>query len=379
MTKRPILTILFASITFIVTLAIGIFTNEHMQVSLFNKEILALEGALFTPIIRIDPEAYSISPEQLYTMDENVILGKYGEWTYCQYDLPSEDEEVLLAVDFQSVTVDESVQSGQVFLVDMELTNSGNTRLFNSSAGCWEGDVVNVGTQKEIDRASYFGGGEAVISGWISSNRIKMVEEYVDPGETFHVQFQSVAPDSATDDIYREWFQPVIEDVEWVGETFPVDIVVGEPTESMYSNIEFAMDGPMAASELEGLERSLEISLADQEMYALMGDTVVWTMKVSTGASATPTPRGTYEVLNKQELRIGGASPHYRMPYWQGWRSDGYGLHALPYLATDGGAFWYEALDHIGIPVSHGCIRMLPDDAEKLYGYTEIGTELYIH
>lgn len=54
-------------------------------------------------------------------------------------------------------------------------------------------------------------------------------------------------------------------------------------------------------------------------------------------------------------------------------RPSGYGLHALPSLGNDGGIFWTEALTHIGIPVSHGCVRILPEDAIWLYDFTEIG------
>ena len=103
-------------------------------------------------------------------------------------------------------------------------------------------------------------------------------------------------------------------------------------------------------------------------------------METSTGAYDTPTPRGNYKILNKQELRIGGAAPHYRMPFWQGWRTDGYGIHGLPYLgANDGGWFWKEAENHIGIPVSHGCIRTPDRDAETLHGFTVIGTPMFIY
>jgi len=114
-------------------------------------------------------------------------------------------------------------------------------------------------------------------------------------------------------------------------------------------------------------------------MYLKVGEEAVYQMTISSGASETPTPTGTWSVLNKQELRIGGAWPHYRMPYWQGFTSWGHGLHALPYLESDGGVFWSEALTHIGIPVSHGCIRMLPDDAVTVYEFSDVGTSLYIH
>ena len=371
---------MLAALTFIVTVTASVMNDDHMKasilddvVNLFEGDAEPLKGSVFTPILRLDPDKYDINVGDLI-LDENVILGKRGEWTYCRYIPPAEIE---YGVEFVDVTVDEEISGGEVFLVDIELKNTGNVRLFGEDSECEDFNAVNIGTVNEMDRRSEFGSNGADISGWTSANRIKIVEDYVDPGETFHAQFQSVAP--VGDDIYREWFQPVVEWVSWLGEPFYVDIAVDNPTESMYDNISFVTDVAIAASELEGLERNLEIDLSDQMMFAKMGDITVWSFMISSGAHDTPTPRGNYQVLNKQELRIGGAWPHYRMPYWQGWRVDGYGLHALPYLANDNGAFWSEAWDHIGIPVSHGCIRQLPDDAQTLYEFTSIGTPLYVH
>jgi hypothetical protein len=380
MIKRPILTIMLAALTFVATMTASVMNDDNMKasilddvVNLFESDAEPLKGSIFTPLLRLDPGDLTFETMDLI-LDDHVVLGKYGEWTYCQYEAP---EEVEYGVEFVSATVDEEIEGGGVFLVDFELKNTGNVRLFGEDAGCEDFYPLNLGTQNEMDRASQFGKNNADISGWLSSNRVKIVEDYVDPGETFHAKFQSVAP--VGDDVHREWFQPVVEWTAWVGEPFYVDIVVDSPTETMLDNISFAHSVSISASELEGLERSLEIDLSDQMMFAKMGETTVWSFMISSGAYDTPTPRGNYQVLNKQELRIGGASPHYRMPYWQGWRVDGYGLHALPYLANDNGAFWSEALDHIGIPVSHGCIRQLPDDAQRLYEFTDIGTPLYVH
>lgn len=381
MIKRPILTVALATVTFLVTMAGSVSGDEQMKasmfedfVSLFEDEAEPLQGSLFSPIVRLDPEEYDYDLSDI-TLDENVIVGKYGEWTYCQYEMPAEDE-IEYNTEFVSYTIDEEISGGDVFFVEVEMVNTGNVRLFSEDANCGDFYPINMGTQYELDRASDFGTSDTRISGWLASNRIKMVEDYADPGETFHFQFQSIAPEG--DDIHREWFQPVIEWVSWVGEPFYVDVVVGEPTEQMLDDIYFVRTASLSASELSG-ERNLEVNLSEQTMNALIGDTTIWTFPVSTGAYDTPTPTGNYQILNKQELRVGGEYPHYRMPYWQGWRTDGYGLHALPYLGSDGGAFWQEALSHIGIPVSHGCVRQLPEDAETLYEFTDIGTPLYIH
>lgn len=367
--RRPILTMFIASLTFMVTLLVGIFSNDHIQASLFNKPVAAVSGVYFDNVIRVDPEAYGEGNDL-----QDVVLGKYGEWSYCQYDLPEVPE---YNVELSRVSVEENILPGQVFSVSMTFVNAGNTRLFAEDANCFGQPAINVGTQKAQDRDSVFGSSESAVTGWIRPNRVVMVEDFVEPNEVFHVDFQSIAPEG--DNIYREFFQPVIEGIGWVDESFGVDITVGTPTATMLDNITYVSELSLDAAQLEGLDRNLEIVLADQMMYAKFGDLSVWKMQISSGAWATPTPRGNYKILTKQELRIGQAYPHYRMPYFQLWDWRGYGIHALPYLATDGGTFWSEALSHIGIPVSHGCIRTLPEDAETVYGFTDIGTELWVH
>ena len=367
--RRPILTMFFASLTFMVTLLVGILSNEHVQASLFNKPVTALSGVYFDDVTRIDPEAYGEGNDMT-----DVVLGKYGEWSFCQYDLPENPE---YKVELSEVKVDENILPGSVFGVSMTFVNAGNTRLFAEDSKCYGLPALNVGTQKSQDRDSVFGSSDSAVTGWIRPNRILMTEDYVEPNEVFHVEFQSIAPEG--DNIYREFFQPLIEDQAWVGESFGVDITVGAPSDEMKSDISFVTELSLDAKQLDGLDRNLEIDLANQMMYAKFGELTVWSMQVSSGAYATPTPRGTYKILTKQELRIGQASPHYRMPYFQLWDSRGYGIHALPYLATDGGTFWSQALTHIGRPVSHGCIRTLPDDAETLYKFTSIGTPLVVY
>lgn len=373
--KRPILTIFYSSLTFIVTVSIGVFRGaEAGQASLFNTPAQPLVGIYFEPVNRIDPEAYSILPASEEGLDEQTVLGKYGEWSYCDYRAPEAPE---YGVDLQEVEVQEDIESGQVFQVDMSFMNNGNVRLFAEDSGCYSGAVLNVGTQKAQDRSSVFGASKYALAGWTAPNRIKMTEPYVDPGDVFNVSFESLAPEG--DDIYREYYQPVVEGVAWVGEAFGVDIEVGEVTEAMKNDIQFVDELSIQATALAGLDRNLEIVLAEQMMYARFGELRVWSMQISSGHWETPTPKGNYQILSKQELRVGSKWPHYHMPYFQLWRSDGYGIHALPYLANDGGAFWYEALNHIGIPVSHGCVRTLPEDAVTAYQFTEVGNAVWIH
>jgi len=369
--KRPITTMFFATLIFLLTVVSTFVNNEHVQVSIFNKTLTPHSGVRIEPATRIDPEAYDSVD---LASDKNVFMGKYGEWSYCEYDAP---ESPTYSVELQGVEVQEDIQPGDVFLVDITFKNTGNARLFSADSGCYDVPVLNLGTQKSQDRLSVLGSPENRISGWKSSTRVKMSDDYIDPEGTFHFQFQSLAPEG--DNIYREYFQPVVENMAWIGESFAFDVPIGTPTEDMLSDISFVEEVSIAASELTGLERNLEIVLASQMGYARFGEITVWSLQISSGLPSLPTPKGNYTVLSKQELRIGQKWPHYYMPYFQLFTWRGHGLHALPYLMNDGGVFWKEALSDIGKPVSHGCVRQLPEDAITLYNFTSVGTPIWIH
>lgn len=372
MSKRPIITAIFAALTLASTMA-GVDT-QHMQVSLFGADIQAASGIILSHGVRVDPKVFLSDASTALSRSDSSYVGKIGQWSYCDYTLP---DAPTYSVELVSSEVDENIVPGQVFMSTMTFKNTGNTRLFSSKSECENVPVFNVGTQNVTDRASIFGASSVAMSGWTSSNRIKMSTEYADPEQDFTVIFQSIAPEG--DNIYREYFQPVVEDVSWIGSAFPLDIKVGTPTEEMTKNMSFVKDAiTIAASDLIGKEKSFNIDLSEQMMSVKIGDITIWKFLISSGAYDHPTPTGNFNISIKQELRIGGAWPHYRMPYFMMWRSDGYGIHALPYLATDGGTFWNEARDHIGKPVSHGCIRSLPEDATIMYAFADIGTAVNI-
>ncbi len=276
------------------------------------------------------------------------------------------------------VKLSDEIRPGEMFQTEVLVKNTGNVTWYSHGSDCDDKTVVNLGTEKIRDRASvFFTEGEEGDTGWIGNNRVGLLEDAVLPGDTATFSFRSKAP--LTHSLYREYFGLVAENKAWFeGFEIPVDIPVGEVTGKDRFDVRFIKDVSLDTAQLIG-DRWLEADLSEQKIKFHVGDLVVYTMPISSGAAKTPTPLGTWNIFLKQELRIGGAAPHYRMPYFQMFTKGGAGLHALPYLATDGGVFWKEALSHIGIPVSHGCIRMLPEDAVLVYAFTEIGTKIEIH
>ena len=127
--------------------------------------------------------------------------------------------------------------------------------------------------------------------------------------------------------------------------------------------------------------KMIRIWLESQRMYLVENGVVTHTYPISTGAPQTPTPQGSFEVFKKEDLRISKQGVPYRMPnYISFTKSNSHGIHALPYLGAspDRSGYWHEALEHIGTPVSHGCVRLLPEDSAVLYEWAEMGVPVEI-
>ena len=82
---------------------------------------------------------------------------------------------------------------------------------------------------------------------------------------------------------------------------------------------------------------------------------------VATGKPTTPTPIGSFTIINKQ-IDPGG-------PYgtrWLGLSKKGYGIHGT------------NNPESIGTAASNGCIRMYNEDIEALFNITSVGTPVLI-
>jgi hypothetical protein len=109
---------------------------------------------------------------------------------------------------------------------------------------------------------------------------------------------------------------------------------------------------------ISGPGKSIIVSLADQRAYFLENDCIVNILRVSTGASGTPT--GYYRI-SAHRGTVSGCN------FWMDWRPN-YGMHAWPsYLGS------YE--ENLGInPMSHGCVRLHPLEAYWPYSWAPDGT-----
>lgn len=117
----------------------------------------------------------------------------------------------------------------------------------------------------------------------------------------------------------------------------------------------------------------IEINLSEQKLYAYEGTNLVGAYIVSTGQWSTPTPVGVRYIESKSD-RAYSAKYDLYMPYWNS-IGGGYGIHELPEWANG----YKEGEDHLGTPVSHGCIRLGVGSAEFIYNWAPTGTPVDIH
>ena len=110
-----------------------------------------------------------------------------------------------------------------------------------------------------------------------------------------------------------------------------------------------------------------------QELYQQLNGVTIRTHRVSTGKPGMATPKGEYTIGNKSK-RAWSKTYGLWMPYWLGLKGSRMGIHELP--EWPGG--YKEGANHLGQPVSHGCIRLGVKAAEILYEWTEVGTKVTI-
>jgi hypothetical protein len=268
-------------------------------------------------------------------------------------------------------------EQGGLEEVTLFFTNTGTIPMFGDDSGCTFRPITRLGTANYRDRESiFFVNVDGEDTGWMGPNRVKLDQVKVDPGEKGSFTFTIKVPEQEA--IYREFYDIVLEGKKWMEKPFPVNFDVGSFKSENRDFLHYVAESKMVTdADLTG-EKSIEISIAEQKMYLKVGDIVIREFPVSTGKPSTPTPYGHTKILNKQEVRVSAAWPHYIMPKWMMFRAGGYGIHALPSLSFDNGYFWTEALNHIGTRRSHGCIRLLPQDAEFAYDFTEVGTPVWV-
>ncbi len=104
-----------------------------------------------------------------------------------------------------------TLSAGQAYQFEVHLQNTG----FQT----WRRGVVNLGTDRAMDRTPLFIREDRVnhqASGWLSPNRVSLVETTVAPGAIGTFRFFYTVPNTLPDGLYREYFRPVADGVTWM-------------------------------------------------------------------------------------------------------------------------------------------------------------------
>jgi hypothetical protein len=128
------------------------------------------------------------------------------------------------------------------------------------------------------------------------------------------------------------------------------------------------------SKETKKLTKKIEVNLKKQELSYFLSDVKMETFPVSTGKPSMPTPKGEFVIKNKTP-KAWSKTYGLWMPYWLGIEGKNFGIHELPIWPNG----YREGANHLGKPVSHGCIRLGIGPAKTLYDWTPIGTEVIIN
>lgn len=172
---------------------------------------------------------------------------------------------------------------------------------------------------------------------------------------------------------FSQQWKPTAENLNTNGEYDPSE-EIGEYLGQVVHSTNLTNNPPQDTQVLgdsDSLYKHIEVDLTNQKVYAFEGTTKVMEFLVSTGKwNRTPTGHFTIQYKTLAQKMSGGnraLGTYYYLPnvqFVQFFGNDeiswgkGYSFH---------GAYWH---DNFGHPMSHGCINMRNEDAEKLFYWT---------
>lgn len=119
----------------------------------------------------------------------------------------------------------------------------------------------------------------------------------------------------------------------------------------------------------------IDINLSAQILSVFENGRIIDSFLISSGKKGMETPKGQYAIRNKAPRPWSKEYGLY-MPFWMALVTDGsFGIHELP--EWPGG--YKEGASHLGIPVSHGCVRLGVGPAKMVYDWAEIGTPIVVY
>lgn len=342
------------------------------------------------------------------------------------------NENAQYKAELVKVEMPESYEEKEFVRIKVTMKNTGETAWYSSDHGCGQvHPVLYLGNEKNPTEAhTLWNDFNFIENNWAYNefeNRIELSENKVEPGkegtfsfwvetpiatitteasvvkneetgttraEGLRGEIKGEATIEETKEVKRyKWayekytLTPVI-GAKWLSEVkIPVTFKVGELPPKEEAKIRFLSEKleNYKLKDYQG-EKNIYLRLSDQRGFMRYGDKSFYSYIISSGAWDTKTPTGDHKIYNKQELRIAGKAPYYRMPYWMGLNINGapfvgYGLHEVPYLGTsrETSDFYARGLKYdLGKNVSHGCVRSGDKDAPFVFEFGELGMPVYV-
>jgi lipoprotein-anchoring transpeptidase ErfK/SrfK len=136
-----------------------------------------------------------------------------------------------------------------------------------------------------------------------------------------------------------------------------------------------AEDSVRGESAAAGPSRLLIVSIPDRKLALVENGQVVSVFPIAVGKPSTPSPVGTFTVVNRLTnptyyapgAVIGPGSANPLGTRWIGLSRKGYGIHGTDNPRSIGGA------------KSHGCIRLRNADVERLFERVKTGDVVELH
>lgn len=125
----------------------------------------------------------------------------------------------------------------------------------------------------------------------------------------------------------------------------------------------------------QGGTKRIEVSLAQQWMYAYEGDEVVFDAPVATGRDGWETPTGSFTIFRKVPLKDMRGEERGEewdvpdVPNIMYFKEGGFALH---------GTYWHNKFG-TGARPSHGCVNLPLDAAALLYNWAPLGTPVIVY
>ncbi|MCX6784823.1 MAG: L,D-transpeptidase family protein [Candidatus Komeilibacteria bacterium] len=129
---------------------------------------------------------------------------------------------------------------------------------------------------------------------------------------------------------------------------------------------------PLSESEIK-LIKKITISLKEQKLTYYLGPYQLGTFPISSGTAKNPTPTGSFKI-DKKGQKVWSKAAGLWMPWWLSFKGGVYAIHELP-IWPNGKR---EGSNHLGKPVSHGCVRLGVGPAKLLYDWASLGTPVVI-